>query len=72
MDMKDDAIETLERQGCFADDWDLVKISEGTDLNRIRNVYFSGPVTIGANTEIINVPGGLSNVGLGRTSGLST
>ncbi|MDE6631675.1 MAG: DUF4954 family protein, partial [Muribaculaceae bacterium] len=35
------------------------------DLNRIRNVYFSGPVTIGANAEIINVPGGLSNVRIG-------
>lgn len=63
--MNKDAIETLEKQGCFADDWDMVKISEGTDLNRIRNVYFSGPVTIGANTEIINVPGGLSNVRIG-------
>ncbi len=63
--MNKDAIETLEKQGCFADDWDLVKISEGTDLNRIRNVYFGGPVTIGANTEIINVPGGLSNVRIG-------
>ncbi|MDE6521260.1 MAG: DUF4954 family protein [Muribaculaceae bacterium] len=65
MDMNKDAIETLERQGCFADDWDLVTISEGTDLSRIRNVYFSGAVTIGANTEIINVPGGLSNVRIG-------
>ena len=63
--MNKDEVEILEKQGCFADDWNLVKISGGTDLNRIRNVYFRGPVTIGANAEIINVPGGLSNVRIG-------
>lgn len=58
-------IEQLERQGCFSDDWNQVTISDGTDLSRIRNVYFRGPVSIGANTEIINVPGGISNVRIG-------
>ncbi len=65
MDMKREAIERLERQGCFAEDWSTVKISENTDLNRIRNVYFRGLVSIGANAEIINVPGGLANVRIG-------
>ncbi len=63
--MKRSEIEILERQGCFADDWSAVEISEDTDLRKIRNVYFRGPVTIGANTEIINVPGGLANVRIG-------
>ncbi len=63
--MKRDAIEKLERQGCFAEDWSAVEISEDTDLNRIRNVYFRGPVSIGANAEIINVPGGIANVRIG-------
>ncbi|MDE7418616.1 MAG: DUF4954 family protein, partial [Muribaculaceae bacterium] len=58
-------IEQLERQGCFSDDWSKVSISDGTDLSRIRNVYFRGTVTVGANCEIINVPGGLSNVRIG-------
>ncbi len=63
--MRRDEIEKLERQGCFAEDWSTVEISEDTDLSRIRNVYFRGPVSIGANAEIINVPGGLSNIRIG-------
>ncbi len=65
MDMKKSEIEILERQGCFSSDWSKVSIAEGTDLSKIRNVYFRGPVTIGANPEIINVPGGLYNVRIG-------
>lgn len=63
--MKNCDIEQLERQGCFSKDWDLVSVSDGTDLSKIHNVYFAGPVAIGANSEIINVPGGLSNVRIG-------
>lgn len=64
--MKNEEIEILERQGCFSTDWNLVDIAEGTDLSRIRNVFFNGPVSIGKGTEIINVPGGLSNVRIGE------
>ena len=64
--MKKDEIEILERQGCVSDDWSLVTLDEGVDLSRIRNVYFSGPVSVGKGTEIINVPGGLSNVRIGE------
>lgn len=63
--MKNEEIEILERQGCFSNDWSKVEIAEGSDLRRIRNVYFSGPVTIGKEAEIINVPGGISNVRIG-------
>ena len=63
--MKESEIEILERQGCFSSDWSLVDIAEGTDLRRIRNVYFRGTVKIGKGTEIINVPGGISNVRIG-------
>lgn len=63
--MKKFDIELLEKQGCVSDDWSLVTIKDGTDLSRIRNVYFSGPVTVGANTEIVNVPGGISNIRIG-------
>ncbi len=63
--MNKEDIERLERQGCFSDDWSQVTIKDGTDLSRIRNVYFRGTVSIGDNTEIINVPGGISNVRIG-------
>ncbi|MDE5812687.1 MAG: DUF4954 family protein, partial [Muribaculaceae bacterium] len=52
--------------GCVSDDWSQVSIAEGVELGRIRNVYFSGPVSIGRGSEIINVPGGLSNVRIGE------
>ncbi|MDE6741181.1 MAG: DUF4954 family protein, partial [Muribaculaceae bacterium] len=64
--MKKEEIEILERQGCFSTDWSKVNIAEGSDLNRIRNVFFSGPVSIGKGTEIINVPGGISGVRIGE------
>lgn len=64
--MKENEIEKLERQGCFSTDWSRVEIAEGTDLSRIRNVYFSGPVKVGKGSEIINVPGGISNVRIGE------
>lgn len=64
--MKKENIEILESQGCVSDDWSKVEIAEGTDLSRIRNVYFRGPATIGKGTEIINVPGGISNVRIGE------
>lgn len=38
----------LERQGCRADDWMTVFVCDTTDLSLIRNVVFSGIVTIGA------------------------
>lgn len=58
-------IEQLERQGCFCDDWSKVRFSEDTDFRKIRNVYFRGDVTIGANAEIVNVPGGIANLRIG-------
>ncbi len=64
--MKKCDIEQLERQGCFSGNWDQVSISEDNDLGKIRNVYFNGAVSIGANAEIINVLGGLSNVRIGN------
>lgn len=63
--MKKSDIELLEKQGCVSDDWSLVSIHDGTELSRIRNVYFRGHVSIGLNPEIINVPGGISNIRIG-------
>lgn len=38
----------LERQGCRAESWDRVLVTDLTDLSLIRNVVFSGDVSIGA------------------------
>lgn len=63
--MKKSDIVRLESQGCFCDDWSLVSISPESDLAKFRNVCFRGNVSVGANTEIVNVPGGLNNVRIG-------
>lgn len=59
-------IEQLEQQGCYCEDWKNISVSENTDLRKIRNVYFRGHVSIGANAEIINVPGGIKDVRIGN------
>lgn len=66
--MKKEEIKILESQGCVSDDWSKVKIAEGVDLGRIRNVYFSGHVSVGAGAEIVNVPGGIANVRIGENA----
>ena len=38
----------LEKQGCRAERWEDVEISESTSLDAIRDVIFAGPVSIGA------------------------
>lgn len=63
--MTEQDIEKLEKQGCVCEDWSQVSVKDGADLSRIRNVYFSGPVSIGNNVVIINVPGGIANIRIG-------
>ena len=62
---KNSEILQLESQGCFCDDWSRIRISEKTDLRKIRNVRFAGSVSIGSGAEIINVPGGLCDIRIG-------
>lgn len=37
----------LERQGCQAEDWEAVEISDGTDFNLMRDIIFLGHVRLG-------------------------
>ncbi len=48
-------IRKLEDNGCICDDWSRVRVSDGTDFNRIRNVRFAGDILIGADVTIENV-----------------
>ncbi|MCM1369641.1 MAG: DUF4954 family protein [Candidatus Amulumruptor caecigallinarius] len=41
-------IEQLKTRGCHADDWNLVRITDDTELEAINNVRFCGAVSIGA------------------------
>lgn len=48
-------IRQLEDNGCSCSDWTRIRISDGTDLNRIRNVRFAGDILIGADVTIENI-----------------
>lgn len=48
-------IRQLEDNGCTCSDWTKIRISDSTDLNRIRNVRFAGDILIGADVTIENI-----------------
>ncbi len=63
--LEPDQIEVLERQGCSADDWTLIRFSPDVDLRKIRNVVFGGEVTVEGGARLLNIPGGLHNCRIG-------
>jgi hypothetical protein len=52
-------IKVLEGQGCSAEDWSKVKVADGFNPARVRNVQFLGRVHIGWLTGNISFAGGL-------------
>jgi len=52
-------IKILQSQGCWAQDWSLVKVADGFEPERVRNVQFLGRIYIGRFTGNIKLAGGL-------------
>ena len=48
-------IELLDKNGCQADTWDNLKVKDGFDPMRIRNVHFTGAVKLGVFVKNTNV-----------------
>jgi hypothetical protein len=48
----------LERQGCAAENWDLVEVADPFNPDRVRGVRFSGAVRIGRQHGDVSFPGG--------------
>ena len=40
-------IDTLKAQGCYAENWDTIRINPDSDLSLLRNIEFEGKVDIG-------------------------
>lgn len=59
-------IRVLESRGCSAGDWSKVSVADGFDPSAIRNVQFSGEVSLGRFEGVFHRPGGLE-----RRSGIS-
>lgn len=55
-----ETIDVLIAQGCTADDWTEVRAAEGFDPDRVRNVRFIAPVSLGALKGTITGPDGLA------------
>ncbi len=47
--LQDNEIATLRAQGCTAEDWAQIEVTEGFQADWIRNVAFSGAVRLGCN-----------------------
>jgi len=54
-----DEIRILEAQGCKSDDWQQVKAVDEFRTNTVFNVTFSGTVTLGKFTEMVEFAGGI-------------
>ena len=53
-------IEVLEQNGCFCEDWSMVKVKDGFIAERVRNVSFSGEVYLGVFSRKITFDGGVT------------
>lgn len=53
-----DEIETLERQGCAADDWTRISVAEEFDPRHVRDVAFHGDIKLGVFDKQIEVEEG--------------
>ena len=67
-------IESLIKNGCKSDNWQLIKVAEKFDTNRIENVHFSGEINLGVFNDSCQVekdvlkPTGLYNCTLNNVS----
>lgn len=52
-------IERLQAQGCSAEDWGRVMVSDGASLKYIRGVRFSGDIRLGRFERSFEMPGGI-------------
>ena len=59
-DITDNEIGALTMQGCSADDWNMVKVTQHFLPDNIVNVKFSGSIRIGRFTKDVTLFGGIS------------
>lgn len=52
-------IEVLKQQGCTSSNWSQISVSAGFIPENIRNVHFSGTVSIGDNSGTVEFTGGI-------------
>lgn len=58
MQLTQEQIAQLTAQGCMAEDWTKVDVSEGFDASRVTNTAFYGNIQLGANEGTIEITKG--------------
>ncbi|MFC1783281.1 DUF4954 family protein [Planctomycetota bacterium] len=57
--LTDDQIAVLTDQGCTAEDWILLRVTEGFDASRVKNTHFTGSISIGRLDKKVTLFGGI-------------
>ncbi len=57
--LSDKDIALLEAQGCSAEDWSKVQVSDEASLKYVRGVRFSGNIALGRFEKSFDMPGGI-------------
>ena len=52
-------IQRLEQRGCSAENWADVRVADGFDAERVRNVQFGGQMRLGRLTGYVDLEGGV-------------
>lgn len=52
-------IDSLQQQGCSADDWSAIEVSDGFSTGHIFRASFSGSIRLGRFEKVFDLPGGL-------------
>lgn len=58
--LTDKEIQTLQKQGCSADNWNSILVTEVFFTESIKNVHFSGQVKIGQSSGTIEIRDGIT------------
>ncbi len=58
--LRESEILHLVHNGCRADDWSNVSVTDGFDAKRVRNVEFSGTIKLGKLNKIFHLEGGVT------------
>lgn len=54
-ELTNEEISLMQQQGCRCDDWSMVNVADGFNVQDVRNVRFEGEILIGADCRIENV-----------------
>lgn len=57
--LHDEEIQTMQQQGCSAEDWSLIQVADNFQPERVRRSQFSGDVRIGSLAGTVETSGGV-------------